>query len=161
MSRFTTPPRYMAHWNYVHGVCVSQICGCFVHFSLLQIIFLRICRRPFPNSVRYIIRAVFNHSDAETNTRHENGHGSIRQNTQATASSLHDSTYNNRQFDGIISKIRYIYTTFRHGWNGKVLDSFSHITLDLHHVHVNHATVGERTYHRPSLDAALTLTKHC
>ena len=32
----------------------------------------------------------------------------------------HDSTYNNRQFDGIISKSRYIYITLRHGWNGKV-----------------------------------------
>jgi len=43
----------------------------------------------------------------------------------------------------------------------KLIDRFSHIILDLYHVHVNHATVGERTYHRPSLDAALTLTMHC
>ena len=71
----------------MHCVCVSQISGCFVQFSLLEIIFNRICRRPFPNSVRYIyiyiIRDVFNQNDAETNTRHANGHGSIRQNTQA------------------------------------------------------------------------------
>ena len=42
----------------------------------------------------------------------------------------------------------------------KLIDRFSHIILDLYHVHVNHATVGERTYHRPeapSQDAALTL----
>ena len=32
----------------------------------------------------------------------------------------HDSTYNNRQFDGILSKSRHIYITLRHGWNGKV-----------------------------------------
>ena len=30
----------------------------------------------------YIIRDVFNHNDAETNRTHENGHGSIQQNTQ-------------------------------------------------------------------------------
>ena len=44
---------------------------------LLQIIFMRICRRPFPNGVRYVLRDVFNHNDAE-NMRHENAYGSIQ-----------------------------------------------------------------------------------
>ena len=49
--------------------------------------------------------------------RHENGHDSIQQNT---ASSLqdHDSTDNNRQYDGIIFKSRDNYIT--NGWNSKV-----------------------------------------
>ena len=46
----------------------------------------------------------------------------------------HNSTYNNRQFDGITSTSRYIYITFREKtttMEDKIIDSFSHIILDL------------------------------